>query len=135
MLKVVLDTNDIVSGLHFIGGKPAEIMNLVVSGGIDNFLSGHIIDETRNILRRKFSWTEKEADSAVFWLKAFSKIVNPKSRISIITQDDADNRIIECAIDAKADFIITGDRHLLDLQTHQGINILTPAAFLKLIKE
>jgi putative PIN family toxin of toxin-antitoxin system len=135
MLKVVLDTNVIVSGFNFVGSKPAEILDLVVSGDLANFVSAHIIAETRNILIRKFSWTEREADTAGFWLRTFSKVVNPKSQISIISQDDPDNRILECALEAKADFIITGDRHLLELQTHQGINIVNPAVFLKLFKE
>ncbi|MHB8068130.1 MAG: putative toxin-antitoxin system toxin component, PIN family [Desulfobaccales bacterium] len=135
MFKVVLDTNVIVSGFNFEGSKPAEILDLVVSGDLSNFISAHIIEETRNILIRKFSWTEKEAEGAGFWLKAFSKLVNPKVRISVIHQDDADNRILECALEAEAHFIITGDRHLLHLQTHHNINIIAPAVFLKLIQE
>ncbi|MHB8069766.1 MAG: putative toxin-antitoxin system toxin component, PIN family [Desulfobaccales bacterium] len=135
MPKVVLDTNVIISGFTFVGGKPAAILDLVVSGAITNFVSAHIIDETRNILIRKFSWKERKADNACLWLKAFSQVVNPKSRISIIHQDDPDNRILECALEARADFVITGDRHLLNVQIYQGIDILPPAAFLELLKE
>lgn len=66
MLKVVLDTNVLVSGLTFAGGKPAEILDLVIGGDIINFISPHIIEEPRHILIRKFCWTEREADRATF---------------------------------------------------------------------
>jgi putative PIN family toxin of toxin-antitoxin system len=135
MFKVVLDTNVIISGFIFAGSKPAGILDLLVSADITNFISTHIIEETRNILLRKFSWTENEAATACLWLKAFSEVVNPKVRLSIVSQDDPDNRILECALEAKADFIITGDRHLLNLRTHQDIRILAPAAFLDLFNE
>jgi len=134
MLRVVLDTNVIVSGFNFMGSKPAEILDLVVYGDLANFASPHIIQETRNTLIRKFSWTEGEADAAAFWLTTHSKVVNPTSRISIISHDDPDNRILECALEARADYIITGDRHLLNLQNLQGMNIVTPATFLKLFQ-
>jgi len=135
MVKVVLDTNVIISGLTFIGGKPAEILILAVYGRIKNFTSNHIIEETRNTLIRKFSWTKSEVEAAVLWLKTCSQVVNPRDHISIITQDEPDNRIIECAHDANADYIVTGDRHLLDLEIYQGISIVNPAAFLELFKE
>ena len=135
MLRAVLDTNVIVSGFNFIGSKPAEILDLVVFGGIANFVSPHIIEETKSILIRKFSWTEGEAEAAGFWLSTYSKVVNPGAHVSIISRDDPDNRILECALEANAGYIISGDRHLLDLQIYQGISIVNPAVFLKLLQE
>lgn len=55
MLRVVLDTNVLVSGLNFPDGNPAEVLELLVYGDITNFVSAHIIEETRNTLFRKFS--------------------------------------------------------------------------------
>jgi putative PIN family toxin of toxin-antitoxin system len=78
MLKVLLDTNVIISGLNFAGSKPAAILDLVVSADITNCVSAHIIEETRNILIRKFSWTKREAETAASWLKAFSKVSQSK---------------------------------------------------------
>ncbi len=132
MLKVVLDTNVIVSGLNFPTSNPAKILLLVASGEVVNFISRHIVNETRRILVDKFIWTHKEVEAAEVWLKTFSKSVNPKRHISVIA-DDPDNRILECAVESHADFIISGDHHLTDLKNYQGIKIVPPATFLALI--
>ena len=118
MLKVVLDTNVIVSGLNFVGGKPSETLDLVVYGDITNCVSSHIITETRKILVRKFKWEEPAAEVAGLWLTTFSELINPDFRLAVITQDDPDNRILECALKAGAEYIITGDHHLLNLQIY-----------------
>jgi putative PIN family toxin of toxin-antitoxin system len=132
MLKVVLDTNVIVSGLNFPKSNPAKILLLVASGEITNFTSRPILNETRRILVDKFFWTREEVESAEVWLKTFSKSVNPKSHISVIA-DDPDNRILECGVEGQADFIISGDHHLTDLENYKGIKIVNPATFLALI--
>ena len=132
MLKVVLDTNVIVSGLKFPTSNPAKILLLVASGEVANFTSRHIVNETKRILVDKFFWTHEEAEAAEVWLTTFSKSVNPKNRIAVIV-DDPDNRILECAIEGRADFIISGDHHLTDLKVYQGIKIVPPSTFLALI--
>ena len=66
-------------------------------------------------------------------LLAVSEIVYPAQRISLITDDPSDNRILEAAVVAKVDYIISGDRHLLRIKQIAGIPILTPAQFLKLL--
>jgi putative PIN family toxin of toxin-antitoxin system len=131
MLKVVLDTNVIVSGLNFPASNPAKILLMVVSGEILNLTSLHILNETKRILVDKFFWKLEEADAAEVWLNNFSTSVNPKNRIAVIA-DDPDNRILECAMEGQADFIILGDHHLRDLKNYQGIKIVTPSSFLAL---
>lgn len=126
MLKVVLDTNVIISGLIFPKSKPARLLDMVASGELTNFTSAFILNETSRNLILKFSWAEEEAESASLWLKTFSTLVNPGIRISVVSCEP-DNRILECALEAQANYIITGDHHLLDLKTYQEIKILTPA--------
>ena len=133
MLKVVLDTNVIVSGLNFPTSNLAKILILVASGEVASFTSRHIVNETRRVLVDKFFWTREEVEAAELWLKTFSKSVNPKSRISVI-DDDPDNRILECAEEGQADFIISGDHHLIALKEFRGIKIVNPTMFLNLIK-
>ncbi len=126
MHRVVLDTNVIVSGLNFPKSKPAELLDLVARGKLANFTSAFILNETTRNLTLKFSWTAEEVESASLWLKTFSTLVNPGIRISVVSCEP-DNRILECAVEAQANYIITGDHHLLDLKTYQEIKILTPA--------
>jgi putative PIN family toxin of toxin-antitoxin system len=132
MLKVVLDTNVIVSGLNFPTSNPAKVLLMVASGEVVNLITSHIFNETKRILIDKFFWEGNEVEAAEVWLKTFSKSVNPKSRITVI-DDKSDNRILECAIEGQADFIISGDHHLTDLKNYQGIKIVAPSAFLALI--
>jgi len=133
MLKVVLDTNVIVSGLNFPTSNLAKILLLVASGEVANFTSRHIVNETRRILVDKFFWTREEVEAAEVWLKTFSKSVNPTNRISVI-DDDPDNRILECAEEGQVDFIISGDHHLIALKEFRGIKIVNPTMFLNFIK-
>jgi len=132
MLKVVLDTNVIVSGLNFPTSNPAKVLLMVASVEVVNFITSHIFNETKRILVDKFFWKGNEVEAAEVWLKTFSKSVNPKSRITVI-DDESDNRILECAIEGQADFIISGDHHLTNLGNYKGIKIVNPATFLALI--
>ena len=131
MLKVVLDTNVIVSALNF-AGNPAKVFDLALEGEIDNITSEPIITEVRKILIRKFSWQPAEAEDAGTLLGFFSKIVNPNRRLQVVSHEP-DNRILECAVAGKADFIISADHHLTDLKNYQGIKIINATTFLDLI--
>ena len=128
ILKVVLDTNVIVSALNF-SGFPSRVLGLAARGNIRNVISTHILNEVERILHDKFSWGLLEAQAAANWLKLISKQVHPKTRFHIIF-DEADNRVLECAREGNADFIVSGDHHLTDLKTFQGTQIVTPADFL-----
>lgn len=132
MLRVVLDTNIIISALNF-GGTPAMVMNLAVSGEIQNITSQTILDEVEGVLVRKFLWENAPARNVCSWLIFFSELVSPKERISVIDYQP-DNRILECAVEGRAKLIISGDKkHLLKLKEYQGILILSPNQFLKLL--
>jgi len=132
MLKVVVDTNVIISALNF-GGKPSEIVDLARSRQITNITSQFILDEVEGVLIGKFSWEAVMARKAQEAIKAFSEMVTPQERISAISNCEADNRIIECALKGNARFIISGDHHLTDLGEYQGIKIYGPSTFLELI--
>ena len=130
--KVVLDTNVIISGLNF-RGNPREILDLIREEQIELYLSPFILEEVRGVLKEKFSWDEERIQTAIEKLKA--ALVEPEENISAIKKDEDDNRILECGVEGKAQYIVSGDkRHLLPLGEYQGIKILSPAEFLKLIE-
>lgn len=131
MLKVVLDTNVIVSAIIF-GGKPKLILNLIQSEKVDGYISRFIIAETCEILRQKFKLTETESVEETI-KKSFS-FVEPAFSINIIKACPADNKILACALAAKADYLISGDKkHILLLKKIKNIPILSPEQFLKLV--
>lgn len=126
MPRIVLDRNVLISALHF-GGKPEELLLLANQGEIELIVSPFILDETARILKEKLGWREKEIQAALGLIREVATIIDPKLKINIIPEDESDNLILACAVEAKADFLVTGDkRHLLPLKRHQGTQILTP---------
>lgn len=130
MPRVVLDSNVLISALHF-GGKPEELLLLANQGEIELIVSPFILDETARILKEKLGWREKEIQAALGLIREVATIIDPKLKLNIIPEDESDNLILACAVEAKADFLVTGDkRHMLPLKRYQEIQILTPRDFL-----
>jgi len=129
--KVVVDTNVIVSafGWH---GIPEQIIKLIITGKIQNFITMEMLTEVARVVsypKLKFPESlQAEIIETVFY---FSQIVEPEEKVNIIKDDPKDNKVLECAITAEVDFIITGDHHLLNLNNFKGVKILTPKSFLK----
>jgi putative PIN family toxin of toxin-antitoxin system len=132
---VVLDTSVLVSAVVF-GGPPREILNMIVAGAVNCSLSLPILDELQNVLQRpKFGLSSQQAMAVVEDLSALCAIANPPERIRVISADPDDDRILECALEARAGIIISGDAHLLDLRVCEGIRIMNPSEFLQMRRE
>ena len=122
MPRVVADTNVFLSALVF-GGPPEEIMNLARQGQLELLVSSAILLELAKVLKGKFDWHETEVADAIRAISYCSKSVKPASVIKEI-EDDPDNRVLECAVEGGADFIVSGDHHLLELESFRGIQII-----------
>lgn len=130
MISVVCDTNVLVSAVVF-GGNPERIILAAEKNEITIFISPAILLEASRILRVKFNWQEYQIHETISYLGKLCTIIKPLSRINRIQTDLSDNRILECATRAKADYIISGDkRHLLPVKKFHGIPIVSPATFL-----
>jgi len=129
-LRIVLDTNVIISGILF-GGIPRSILDMLISGRHDFFLSLPIIEEIREVLNRpKFGFDNGTALLVIEELHSLCAIVRPAKSINLIKEDPADNKILECAVEADAEIIISGDSHLLSLFSYKRIKILSPRQFI-----
>ena len=127
---IVLDTNVLISAIVF-GGPPRTILEMVIAGKIRGALSFAILDELRDVLQRpKFGFTPDQAITVLNELHEICDVFNPPRRVRMVKADPDDNRILECALAAHADFIVSGDTHLLDLKKFRGIPIQSPADFL-----
>lgn len=132
-LRVVVDTNVFISGLNFIG-KPRELLELFIKGEIEVFISLFILGEIERILREKFKWDEEQIRKALKLIKEKAIVVEPKTKISVIKEKKEDNRILECAVEGRVDYLISGDRrHILPLKEFKGIKILSPSEFLRIL--
>ncbi len=133
-MRVVLDTNVLISALAFPGSKPDQLLSRIRRGEIELFISPFILSELDRVLREKFHLSKKEAETRVRAIRTMAHLVQPAERISVVTAKDDDNRILECALAAHADFLVTGDKaHLLPLGSHGKTRIITPAELLELL--
>jgi len=128
--KVVFDTNVYISALITSGKQAEKAWLLAVEGQWEVYTSVAILTETAGKLRGKFGWEDEWIRKALRHIARIAKVIKPTIRLEIL-KDDPDNRILECAIYAGAEVIVTGDRHLLALSSFEGIPILTLAEFLE----
>jgi len=129
MIRVVLDTNVYVSALIF-GGKPAAVLQLAESGAFRLVTSETIKAELVETLTAKFGWPVRSAEEACRQLWDEAWWVLPSEDVEA-SRDPEDNHILSCALEGKADAIVTGDQDLLTLHPFRGIEILAPAEFLR----
>jgi len=138
-LRLVIDTNVLVSSVLTPGGNPDEVLQGVFDGGLHLILSRAILEEARRVfsypkirkLQEQESVSVEEIEGFLISLGRISTLVAPMEQSSFIHEDPADNMILAAAVAGRADFIVSGDRHLLDLKEHRGITILTPAGLMK----
>lgn len=130
MTKAVFDTNIFISALLFPGSVPEKIYLLAIDRKIELCISPAIMVELADKLRSKFGANEDEIARTLKQLARISTVVRPDKRLRII-EDDPDNRILECALEAKTDFIVSGDKHLLRLKSYQGIPIVKASRFFR----
>lgn len=140
MLKVVLDANIFVSALINPHGKPAQILNHVFENKIRLFTSPSIIEELERVLSysrlmKRHGLEKEELKEFISDLLSIMSLVEEKKTIEVIMDDPSDNKYLSCALNAKADFIVSGDVHLLNLKEYEGIRITTPAQLLEIMEK
>ena len=130
--SVVLDTNIYVSSVFWVG-KPHTIVELAIDKKIDVYTSPEILAELENVLKRDFVEDHDFIESQIALILEYAKVVRPMNKTYIVKDDPDDNKIVECAITAGANYIVTGDPHLLKLKEVLGIKIVTADEFLKIV--
>jgi uncharacterized protein len=128
-LTVTADTNIYISALVF-GGRPRELLELGQEGLIRLAVSDDILHEVRGVLREKFGWEPARLEGAMTLITSCTYRVEPTRRIEAVRDDPDDDRILECAVAAGSQVLVTGDKHLLRLGQFEGMPILTLSDFL-----
>lgn len=131
-MRVVPDTNVLVSAIVF-GGPPGRLIELAAEGHLQLVLSPPLMDELREVLRRKFGFSDAAGYQAETLLRRISTVVEPQREVAIIIEDPEDNRVLEAALAGDAEAIVSGDRHLLNLGRFGNIPIMSPRELLKRI--
>ncbi len=134
MLGVTADTNIYVSAYQF-GGLPRRFVDLAAAGEFRLDISGAILNETLAVMRNKFQWSAEALRALQEDVRGYTRHNTPGETLNVIKTDPSDNRILECAIAAKSDFIVSGDaRHMLPLAQYKGIPIVKVSAFLETLQ-
>ena len=130
MIRVVLDTNVYISALMF-GGLPGSILNLALLQSFLPIISPDLLDELDEKLKLKFDLSTEDAAIVRAKLESIAEIVRPRIVLHVIKEDPDDDRVLECALEGNANYIVTGDRHLLQLGAYKEILIVTVRQFLE----
>ena len=132
-MKVVLDTNIFISGIHW-HGIPGKIIDNFIEQKFQIITSKGIIQELiRVLINFKIPLNVKKI---LWWLEIIknnSILVQPKIKLNIIKDDPDDNKFIEAALEGNAKYIVSQDKHLLKIKQYKNIKIITPKHFLEKI--
>jgi putative PIN family toxin of toxin-antitoxin system len=129
-LRIVFDTNVLISAFVFPGGAPESAYRAVLSGTITLVTSPSLLAEFARVLADKFGWEDGVIETAVGQVARIGTIVRPTDTLSVIDRDPDDDRVLEAAREGSADVIVSGDRHLLGLGSWDGIRIVRVAELL-----
>lgn len=139
-VRLVLDTNTAVSGLLWLGGPPARLIDVAEAGRIEVFSSTALLAELHDVLTRpKFAGQlAKRGLNAIEVFDGYAALVSQVvSTVTprVIERDPDDDHVLACALAARASLIVSGDRHLLDLDAYRGIPIVTAGQAIALMEQ
>jgi putative PIN family toxin of toxin-antitoxin system len=132
-MTVVFDTNVYISGILF-PGYSRQAIELLIEGKVQVFISKEIINEIESVLTsKKFNFENEKAEYITNEIEGIAQIIKPSTKVLDVCRDEKDHIILECAIESKSEFIVTGDNDLLVLQEFMGIRIIKVREFLEMI--
>lgn len=133
-MRVVFDTNVLISAFVFPGGAPETAYRAALSGKVTLVTSPPLLAELARVLADRFGWEDTMVETAVGQVARIGTVVRPREKVSVIRRDPDDDRVLEAAREGSADVIVSGDRHLLDLRSWEGVRIVRVAEFLEEIE-
>jgi putative PIN family toxin of toxin-antitoxin system len=136
---IVLDPNVIISAILSPRGNPAAIIRRWEADEFEVATSPELVKELRRALSygrvmKHLKLSTKELSTFLGHFQSIVVNVSLQEILEVMKNDPDDNRILECALEASATIIVSGDRHLLNLKEYRGIEILPPAGFLAMLE-
>jgi len=133
MLKFTLDTNTLVSAT-IARGNEFELLRLAKEGKIKIILSLPIIEEFKEVIsREKFGFSARQVEQVIKQILSIYELIIPAVKLQVIKDDPDDDKILECAVRGNINYIVSGDKHLLNLKSHNGIQIIKTREALPII--
>jgi putative PIN family toxin of toxin-antitoxin system len=134
IVKIVFDTNIYISAFAIPGGNAEKAYLHAIDGDFTLFTSIAILTEVAHKLDEKFEWEKQKIVQLISSISDVATVLKTTPWLKVLS-DDPDNRIVECALKAGVDFLVTGDKHLLTLRNYGNIKIITLANFLRIIQQ
>lgn len=136
-MRVILDTNVVASGFLW-NGVPRQLLKAAREKRLRLFTSTTLLVELADILgrskfERKLAAAQLSVDQLIERYALLAAVVHPAVIAPTVLADPDDDHVLACALAAKAELIVSGDRHLLDLDEHQGIRIVTAAEAARIV--
>jgi uncharacterized protein len=140
MFRVVLDNNVIIAAAHNPTGKPALVLSIALSGKsglLFLYISQEVLGEYQEVFARdKFKYLNQDhVKTLLSQIKKHATMVKASQSLSVIKIDSADNRFLECALAAEADFLVTGNIKHFPFKKFQHTRIVSPQEFLIILGE
>jgi putative PIN family toxin of toxin-antitoxin system len=117
------------------GGLPGALLDLVFLQSFVTVISPDLLDELDEKLRLKFDVSPEDAATVLDRIAGIAQVVHPEETLQVIREDPDHDQVLECAVSGKANYIVTGDRHLLRLGEYRGIRIMRVREFLDSIEQ
>jgi len=131
-MRIVADTNVLIASI-FWNGVPYEIVKHALDKKCEIITSKYILNEVKSVLEKEFNLGDQEIGDVIEGILTYAMIVEPR-KTTRISRDAKDDPIISCAVESKADCIVSRDKDLLVLKKHADITIKTPEELLPLLK-
>lgn len=128
-MRVVFDTNVLVSAFVFPGGRGEAALRRIIDERDQLILSRPILHELLGVLASKFSRDAEELAHIAVFLADLALWVNPRRRLAVV-KDEPDNRVLECALAGRAEAIVTEDRGLLALRNYRDVRVISLREYL-----
>ena len=125
-MRITLDTNFLVSATQWDYSVAHKLLLKLIRQNAQFFTTKDVLQEFSDVLERDFQYTADEATNIIEKVMAFATLIKTTSSINAVKEDPDDNKILECAMDSGSQYILTYDKHLLNLKEYQGIKIIKP---------
>jgi putative PIN family toxin of toxin-antitoxin system len=129
-VRVVFDTNIFISAFVIPESLAEKAIFKIIEGKDSLVISKDIINEVLSVLSSKFERDREALSHVAVTLTEIAELVKPSKRIKIF-KDEPDNRIVECAISGEADFLVTGDKEMIQLREYKGVKIIRLKEYLE----
>jgi putative PIN family toxin of toxin-antitoxin system len=133
-LNIVFDTNIYISAFVIPGGNAEKAYLHAIDGDFELCTSIAILTELAQKLDEKFGWEKHKIAQLISYISDIATVLKTTSQLKVLS-DDPDNCILECAIKAEADFLVTGDKHLLKLRNYGDFEIIKLSNFLRIVQQ